>query len=107
MAEDFRESLYTIDTRGKRKWVYWSIVKGFYFRPRAVVAYTLMSIYLLLPWIEIGGKQGVRLDLAARKFTFFGTDFWATDSIFLFLVLSSAVHSFPTRRSSDDRKSVV
>ncbi|RMG42328.1 MAG: cytochrome c oxidase accessory protein CcoG [Candidatus Dadabacteria bacterium] len=84
---DFRETLYTVDKRGHRKWVYSDIVKGRFFKLRAIVAYTLMAFYLLMPWISINGKQAILLDIPSRKFIFFGTTFWATDTMFLFLVL--------------------
>ncbi|MCB0360231.1 MAG: hypothetical protein KDD44_11365, partial [Bdellovibrionales bacterium] len=69
---DFKERLYTIDERGHRKWVYADIVMGRYFKPRAVVAYALMAFYLVMPWITINGRQGIRFDIASRKFLFFG-----------------------------------
>lgn len=86
---DFRETLYTIDKQGKRKWVYSNLVIGSWFKRRAIIAYGLMALYLLMPWIEIGGKQGIRFDFPLRQFTFFGTTLFATDTIFLFLTLSS------------------
>lgn len=85
MAEDFRETLYTVDAEGNRRWVYSELIKGFWFKRRAVVAYSLMVFYLSMPWITIGGRQGVLLDIPNRRFLFFGFEFWATDTQFLFL----------------------
>ncbi|MCB0331207.1 MAG: cytochrome c oxidase accessory protein CcoG [Bdellovibrionales bacterium] len=85
---DHREVLYTIDTKGKRKWVYAAWVKGKYGVQRAFAAYFLILFYLSLPWITINGKQAVLLQIAERKFTFFGTTFWATDTLLLALVLA-------------------
>lgn len=85
---DHREVLYTINAQGERQWVYPSVVKGRWFRPRQAVAYLLMAIYLLMPWLVIDGKQAVYLDILNRKFTFFGETFWATDGGFLFIVLA-------------------
>jgi cytochrome c oxidase accessory protein FixG len=48
----------------------------------------LIVFYLSLPWLTIGGKQAVFLQIAERKFTFFGTTFWATDTLLLALVLA-------------------
>jgi len=42
-----------------------------------------------MPWLTIGGSQAVYLDIFHRRFVFFGTTFWATDTKFLFLVLAS------------------
>ncbi|MCO6432251.1 MAG: cytochrome c oxidase accessory protein CcoG [Deltaproteobacteria bacterium] len=85
---DFRDTLYTIDKTGRRKWVYPHYAPGRYFRTRTVVAYLLLAIYLSLPWITISGTQGILLDIPHRRFIFFGAEFWATDTIFLFLVLA-------------------
>jgi cytochrome c oxidase accessory protein FixG len=85
---DFRETLYTIDKRGQRKFVYPMLEKGKFFWRRAVVIYILMAIYLLMPWIEFAGEQAVHFDIPGRRFVIFGSVFWATDMIFLFLILA-------------------
>ena len=84
---DHREVLYTIDTKGRRKWVYPAWVEGYFTNRRRIVAYALIVFYLSLPWLTIKGKQAVLLDIFNRKFTFFGTTFWATDTVVLLLVL--------------------
>jgi len=86
--QDFREKLYTIDASGHRRWVYSHIVKGKFFKLRFLIAYSLMAFYLAMPWISIKGRQGVFLNIPERKFIFFGTELWATDTIFLFLMLA-------------------
>lgn len=87
MTQDFREILYTVDKHGRRRWVYSALVFGKWFLRRSVVAYSLMAFYLAMPWIKINGLQGIHLDFPHRRFTFFGTTFWATDTIFLAVVL--------------------
>lgn len=93
MSEDFRETLYTIDKTGSRKWVYPTIQKGFFRSRRAVVISVLMSLYLLMPWIVINGEQAVRINLIERKLTVLGSTLWATDTIYLFIVLGSLAFS--------------
>lgn len=48
----------------------------------------LMAFYLLMPWVRIGGEQGILLDIVNRQFFFFGSRFIATDTIYLFLILA-------------------
>lgn len=48
----------------------------------------LIAIFLLLPWIKIGGQQAVLLDLPGRKFALFGVTFWAHDAPMIFFVLA-------------------
>jgi cytochrome c oxidase accessory protein FixG len=86
--QDFRETLYTVDKQGHRKWVYPAVVVGKFLKMRRLVAVLLLCIYLSLPWISIGGQQAVLLDLAQRKFIFFGSTFWATDTLVLMLFLA-------------------
>lgn len=87
-TSDFRDTLYTIDKSGSRKWVYSHYLAGRFFKLRTVVAYALMAFYLAMPWILINGRQGIRFDIPQRRFTFFGLELWATDTIFLFCTLS-------------------
>lgn len=84
---DFRETLYTVDRRGNRKWVYPHVVGGFFRKRRAALSVLLIVIYLSLPWITVGHGQAVRIDLAHRHFTFFGTIFHASETIYIFLIL--------------------
>lgn len=85
----YRDVLYTVDSHGNRKWVYPEIVWGRFLKVRTVIAYLLMLIYLGAPWVRINGKPLILLNLTDRKFTFFGIDFWATDTIFLMFFLTS------------------
>lgn len=87
MSEDFRATLCTVDKNGSRKWVYPDTVSGSYRKFRGVVAGVLVFFYLVMPWVLIDGRQAVRIDLVRRQFTFFGADFLATDTLYLFLVL--------------------
>ncbi len=84
---DFRETLYTIDKSGHRRWVYSTLVPGAFFRSRTVVSLLLILIYIAMPWISVGGEQAVLLDFVHRRFTLFGVTFWATDTLFLVFVL--------------------
>ena len=84
---DFREILYTVDSEGRRKWVYSSTIRGKWHRFRLPLMYLLMTVYLALPWLSAGGKQAVLLDIPGRKFTFLGATFWATDTLYLALFL--------------------
>ena len=85
--DDFRDTLYTIDKGGRRKWVYPQLVKGFHFYKRQIIAVILIALYIGMPWVSINGKQAVRFDILNRNFTFLGQTFWATDTIFLVLFL--------------------
>jgi len=92
-CSDYRDTLYTIDSSGKRNWVYPQPVKGFFYKSRRAVILILMALLFALPWISFKGQQAVLLDIRNRKFTIFANTFWATDSIYLMLLLGLAALS--------------
>ena len=85
---DFRETLYTIGKDGKRHWVYNALVKGRLLQRRVLVVCALLLIYLGLPWVTVHGDQAVLLSIMERKFTFFGTTFYPTDTVLLFIIIA-------------------
>jgi cytochrome c oxidase accessory protein FixG len=89
-GQDYRDTLYTIDSQGNRNWVYPQPVAGRFYRARKIVMRTLMVLLFVLPWTRWDRQQSVLLDIAHRKFTFFGTTFWATDTIYLMMLLGLA-----------------
>jgi cytochrome c oxidase accessory protein FixG len=92
-VDDFRATLCTADSRGRRKWVYPIIVAGAFRFRRKIVATGLLAFYLLMPWLVIGGEQAVRLDVVHRRFTVLGSSFQASETLYLFLLLGTAVFS--------------
>lgn len=92
-SDDFRVTMYTVDARGNRKWVYPTIVQGVLRQRRRVVAAILVVLYVILPWITVGTEQAVKLDLLHRRFTFFGQVFFAADTLYFFLLVSIAIFS--------------
>jgi polyferredoxin len=75
---------------GRRNHVHPADVHGRYTRARSVVFFVLIGVYVLLPWIQIGGAPAVFLDIAARRFYLFGLSFNAQDTWLLFFLLSGA-----------------
>lgn len=79
--------LSTLNQDGSRRWVRPRIVHGKWWRRRAVVAWTLILLFNVLPWITIAGKPLFRLDVVAREFTFFTVSFRPTETLLLTLLL--------------------
>lgn len=75
--------LTTLDRDGKRRWMKPKLAKGRFLLLRRVMAYGLIVLFTLLPVIHIGGKQALLLDIAQRRFTFFGFTFFPTDTLLL------------------------
>lgn len=81
--------LSTLNPDGSRRWMTPRTSKGRYWRARAVVAYALIVIFAVLPWLRIHGKPPLFLDIMTRQFTFFGTTFRPTETLLLSLLMLS------------------
>ncbi len=80
--------LSTLNEDGSRRWLYPRLSKGRFLTRRRLVAYVLLIVYNALPWISIGGKPSIHLNLPAREFTFFGATFLPTDTVLLMLFVA-------------------
>jgi cytochrome c oxidase accessory protein FixG len=79
-----RDFVTTINDDGSRYDLHPADVHGSFTRWRRFSALGLIAIYLLLPWIPINGYPAVFLDLASRRFHFFGYTLAAQDAWLLF-----------------------
>jgi cytochrome c oxidase accessory protein FixG len=87
--------LSTLNRDGTRRWLRPKVSKGRFLERRRGVGYALIVLFAALPYIRIGGKPAVLLDLPNRQFTFFGTTFLPTDTLLLaFLLLSIFIGIF-------------
>lgn len=66
------ETVTTIRADGSRRFLFPADVRGPLSRARRLSGLGLIAVYLLLPWIKIGGFPAVFLDVAERRFHLFG-----------------------------------
>lgn len=85
------ERLATTDADGHRVYLYPEDVKGKWRTRRTWVYNSLILIYLFLPWINIGGKQSILLNIPKREFTFFGMTVLGHNAPLLLFVLLAFV----------------
>ena len=85
--EEFRDTINTVDEKGKRVWVYPKKPAGHYHRLRIAVTIVLLSILFGGPFITIGGQPLLLLNVFERRFVIFGQAFWPQDFVILALVL--------------------
>jgi cytochrome c oxidase accessory protein FixG len=85
------ERLSTLDEFGSRKRVIPAEVAGPLRIWRTRVHLVLLAIFLVLPWIKIGGLQALLFDIPNRRFEMFGILFLAHDAPLLFLLLMLSV----------------
>jgi cytochrome c oxidase accessory protein FixG len=79
--------LSTLHEDGSRRWMNPRPSSGRFLRARRILAYVLIGIFTLLPYVSINGKPAILLNLAAREFTIFGFTFLPTDTLLLALFL--------------------
>ena len=77
--EIFRDSIGTIDNKGKRAWVYPKKPKGKYYDKRKLVSYFLLAFLFASPFIKINGNQFLLFNVLERRFNIFGFPFWPQD----------------------------
>lgn len=75
--------LPTLNADGTRFLIRPRLYKGRFHERRRQVAWGLMALFLGLPFVKVGGKPAVLLDVAERHFTLFGRTFLATDGVLL------------------------
>jgi cytochrome c oxidase accessory protein FixG len=63
-------------------------VSGLWARARRVVYVALIALWVLLPWIPVGGHPAVFLDIGRRQFFLFGATFNAQDIWLVFFLLT-------------------
>jgi len=85
--------LPTLNVDGTRRWLRPKPSHGRFWRRRRAVAYALMVVFFIIPYLRMNGKPLVLLDLPRRQFTFFGTTFLPTETLLLMLLLLSIVIS--------------
>lgn len=88
-SEKFRDSIGTIDSEGKRSWVYPKKPSGKFYKYRSYVSYFLLTVLIVSPFIKIKGNQFLLFNILERKFNIFGFPFWPQD--FHLIVISMII----------------
>ncbi|MBX2963860.1 MAG: cytochrome c oxidase accessory protein CcoG [Cyclobacteriaceae bacterium] len=85
--EEFRDTIATVDEKGKRVWVSPKKPSGQHHNARIIVTIVLLSIFFAGPFLKIGGQSFLLLNLFERKFVVLGQAFWPQDFFLLALTL--------------------
>ncbi|MEM9345897.1 MAG: cytochrome c oxidase accessory protein CcoG [Planctomycetota bacterium] len=81
--------LSTLESDGSRRWLYPRLSKGPFLFWRRVVAWVLIAIFTVIPFIKINGQPAILLDILRREFHIFGITFLPTDTFLLALLMLS------------------
>jgi len=77
--DDFRDRQSTIGEDGSRVWVYPKKPKGILYNYRQLVAFVLLAIFFVIPFIKVHGDPIVLFNILERKFIIFGVMFYPQD----------------------------
>ncbi|HEY1098653.1 MAG TPA: 4Fe-4S binding protein, partial [Myxococcota bacterium] len=80
------DRLAIIDDDGRRQKVQPADVDGRLQRLKPFVRWSLIGIFVALPWIDVGGHPAVLFDLPARRFHLFGHTLGPGDITWLFFL---------------------
>ncbi len=77
--DSFRDTLSTVDDKGKRIWLFPKKPSGYLYKLRGYVSYILLAFMILVPFIKVNGHPLFLLNVVQRKFIVFGQVFWPQD----------------------------
>lgn len=83
--------LSTLEQDGSRRKLYPKLARGRFWTDRQAVAYLLIALFVLIPYLRFGGKPLVLLDVVHRRFILFGLTFLPTDTPLLALFAVSVL----------------
>ncbi len=83
--------LPTLNVDGSRRWIRPKPSPGPWWRRRRTVAYALMLVFLIVPYLKMNDRPLMLFDLPRRRFDLFGTTFLPTDTVLFQLLFLSAV----------------
>ena len=78
-TEKFRDHIGTVDTSGKRNWLYPKQPSGKYYRWRTWVSAFLLLLLFSGPFLKWRGNPLFLFNILERKFILFGITFWPQD----------------------------
>lgn len=77
--DSFRDTIATIDSNGKRAWIFPKIPSGKLYDRRKLLSYFLLIFLLGAPFVKINGNQFLMFNVLERKFNIFSFPFWLQD----------------------------
>jgi cytochrome c oxidase accessory protein FixG len=84
--ESFRDSISTIDNKGKRAYIFPKIPSGKLYEKRKLLSYFLLAFLISAPFIKINGNQFLMFNVLERRFNIFSFPFWPQD-FHLFVII--------------------
>ncbi|NQU68793.1 MAG: cytochrome c oxidase accessory protein CcoG [Candidatus Marinimicrobia bacterium] len=98
---EYRNRLATVNSEGKRVWIYPKKPSGRFYSARTWVSYFLLLVLFATPFLRINGHPVLLLNILEGKFYLLGFRFWPQDfyifglvfiSMIIFIVLFTVVY---------------
>lgn len=77
--DNFRDTIATIDSKGKRAWIFPKIPSGKFYDKRKWLSYFLLLFLFGAPFVKINGNQFLMFNVLERRFNIFSFPFWPQD----------------------------
>ncbi len=84
-CSSFRDSLGSVDSKGRRVFFYPKKPKGRFYNSRAWLSYVLLALMFAGPLLRVNGHPLILFNILERKFILFGVAFWPQDFKILFI----------------------
>lgn len=88
--EEYRNSIATVDDKGRRIWIYPKKPGGSFHNARIFVSAVLLTLFFAGPFIRVGGHPLLLFNFFEREFIIFGIPIWPQD----FHIVALAMISF-------------
>ncbi len=85
LNDQFRNTPSSVNEENKRKWVFPKMPSGKWHQYRLFVGYSILLLFVTLPFIQYNGKPFFLLNIFERKFILFGQVYWPQD-IFIIVI---------------------
>lgn len=89
--ESYKDIISTVDTKGKRKWIYAFKPKGLFYSRRKILSCFYLLLFFGMPFIKINGYPLFMFNIPDRIFVLFGQVFFPHDFILLGVVMLTAL----------------
>ena len=86
-SSDFRSVMASVDSSGRRQWLHVHLVMGVWRLRRILLAVALIGFYLALPYLTIGGRPALLLNIPKQQFIIAGKVFWPQDFWYLLILI--------------------
>ena len=84
---DFKDRISTVDSKGKRKWIYALKPEGTWYNYRSYLSYFYLIVFFVLPFLSINGSPILMFNFPKAEFVIFTVVFTPQDFVMFGLAM--------------------